>query len=694
MKVDDSRRGYLGMARARPEKVKEVLGTLRQLGPLSTFRKVMNRLDSFTPLGYSLAGQVIDVAADISDLEVGDMVACGGGELATHAEVNWIPRNLCAKIPRMITGPREGEFVPVEHAAFATVGSIAMQGVRQAAVQVGERVAVIGLGLVGLLASEILKAAGCTVLGFDIDHRKVTLARSLGIEAVTNSDGDDPVQVIESFTNGYGADAVLITTGTKSNRPIEIAGMIARDRATIVDIGINKMDVPWQLYYSKELVLRQSRSYGPGRYDLDYEVGGKDYPIGYVRWTENRNMQSVLELIASGRIDVSPLVTHRFDFDRAGDAYKLIAGSSDEFYVGILLDYDVNAQEGTRLQSKSLEVLPRGREGNLGLGVIGAGNFARTMLLPHLKRKDVELISVATATGISARDAARKFGFRTCTTDYRELLRDDAIEAVIIATRHNLHGPLVKEALQAGKNVYTEKPLCINTTQLEEIASVYDSLRARGAPPLLTVGFNRRFAPMVRQMKDFFHDRRGPMVVTCRVNAGTVPRDSWYQDPAVGGGRIVGEVCHFVDTLQYLCGAQPVRVTAHSVETDNRAVVRADNFIATFEFTDGSVGSIAYVATGDPSFPKEYFEAFADKKVAVLDNYTRLLTMSGGRRQLSRAAIQDKGHKAEMRHLVSTLTGGNEDPIGFASIYSTTMATLKILEALDGNTAVTVPLWS
>jgi polar amino acid transport system substrate-binding protein len=453
------------------------------------------------------------------------------------------------------------------------------------------------------------------------------------------------------------------------------------------------MDVPWQLYYSKELVLRQSRSYGPGRYDPSYELGGQDYPIGYVRWTENRNMQSVLELIASGRVNVLPLVTHRFPFARAAEAYELLAGDNDELYVGILLNYDVSEQRLDTARRRTLSITPRPADQKVRLGVIGAGNFARTMLLPHLNGKTADLVSVATSTGISARDTARKFGFRSCTTDYQDILQSQEIDAVIIATRHDLHGVIAKQALEAGKHVYVEKPLCLSEEQLVDIASAYRLREESGDPPLLTVGFNRRFAPMVRAMKRHFRNRHEPMVMTYRVNAGFIPKDSWYQNPSVGGGRIIGEVCHFLDTLQYICDSNPVRVSAQAIDTANQAVTPADNVIISVTFEDGSVGSITYLANGDPAFPKEYIEVFAEGRVAVLDNFTRLVTMSEGRKKTSRSKMQDKGHKDEMRELLATLSGEQPSPISFSSIFGTTMATFRILQALATQANVDVLTW-
>jgi len=683
MKVDDSKRSYLGMARARPEKVKQVIDTFKQLGPMATYRKVMNRLDSWTPLGYSLAGEVIEVGEGVTEFAVGDLVACGGGELATHAEVNWIPVNLCCRIPKVAEGVAADAngYLPTEQAAFATVGAIAMQGVRQAEVQVGESVAVIGLGLVGLIAGAILKAAGCRVIGLDIDPRKAELARAMGLDVAAAIGEIDVEQFVSSFTGGMGADAVLITTGTKSNAPIVTAGEIARDRATIVDIGINKMDVPWQLYYAKELVLKQSRSYGPGRYDDDYEMKGRDYPVGYVRWTEKRNMDSVLQLMASGRMDLASLITHRFKFDEAPEAYAILTGENTGFYVGVVLEYDAPAGEGV----PSRKIVMREGEGRakMGLAFIGAGNFARTMLLPNLKLPGVELVAVASATGLSGKDTAAKFGFRYCTTDYAELLGDDAVDTVMIATRHDLHGKLVCDAIEAGKHVYTEKPLCLNEDELDRIRDAYGRAVDGGSKQILTVGFNRRYAPLVCKTKAFYAGRTEPMIMHYRCNAGFMEKNNWYQDRAVGGGRIIGEVCHFIDTLQYLTGALPVSVYAQSIKTDNQATTLQDNVIITLQFDDGSVGSITYLGNGDPRFPKEYIEVFCENRVAVMDNFSTLTTMAKGKRDVTKARSQDKGQRAEMAALRDAVVEGQGNPIPFESVAATTLATFRILASLE-----------
>lgn len=692
MKVDDSKRSYVGMAKARPDKVKQAMETLKQHGPLTTYRKVMNRLDSFTPLGYSLAGKVIAVGKGVSEIRIGDMVACGGGELANHAEINWVPVNLCCKIPRLFEGVKgdDNGYLPSEQGAFATVGAIAMQAVRQAGVQVGENVAVIGLGLVGLLSCLILKAAGCNVMGIDIDEVKVDLALNIGVDVAGAIGGLDVEQTALSFSDGYGVDAVLITTGTKSNEPIVMAGEIARDRATIVDVGINKMDIPWQLYYSKELVLKQSRSYGPGRYDPNYEMNGHDYPIGYVRWTEKRNILSFLNLMAKGKIDVTRLITHRLNFTEATEAYKLIEGKSSESYVGIILKYDVSEENLKKIRVSTIHINPVKAGSGVNIGMIGAGNFARTMLLPHIKGKDVSLVGIATATGISAKDTARKFGFDMCTTDYTELFKNDIINTIMVATRHNLHGKLVLEALKVGKHVYTEKPLCFTEEELDQIKDTYYSLITNNksqitgnGTPLLMVGFNRRNAPLINEMKSFFANRKEPMIMHYRVNAGFKEKTDWYQDKDVGGGRIIGECCHFIDTLQYITDALPVSVFARTIKTDNQATTLNDNVIITIQFSDGSIGSLTYLANGDPRFPKEYIEVFCENRVAVKDNFSSLTTMANGKKKVKKAVLQDKGHKGEIKAFLDCVRTNKPAPISFQSICATTLTCFKIHESIE-----------
>lgn len=692
MKIDDSKRSYIGMAKARPEKVRQVVETLKQQGPVSTYRKVMNRLDSFTPLGYSLAGKVIAVGEGVTEFKQGDMVACAGADIATHAEINWIPVNLCCKLPRYKSGmENEGFYLSTKSAAFTTVGAIAMQGVRQAEVNVGENVAVIGLGLVGLLSCLILKAAGCNVIGIDLDSAKVQLALKIGVDSAVAIGDADVVQKAFSFSSGYGVDVVLITTGTKSNEPIILAGEIARDRGTIVDVGINKMDVPWDLYYSKELVLKQSRSYGPGRYDPEYEIKGKDYPIGYVRWTEKRNMDSFLQLLANGKIDLQPLITHEFSIDKASEAYGIIEGKTSAFYVGILLEYDISDERLSKNRCRTLKLKASEKVLPVNLGLIGAGNFARTMLLPYLKNSNVNMVSVATATGISCRDTARKFDFANCTTDYNELLEDHNINTILVATRHNMHGRLVIDALNNNKHVYTEKPLCLNEEELNEIKSLYTRKKYESDNnPLIFVGFNRRYAPLVKKMKDFFTGRSEPMVLSYRVNAGYKDKKDWYQDKQIGGGRIIGEVCHFIDTFQFLTDSEPESVFAQTIQSDNSMTTEEDNVIITINFSDGSIGSITYLANGDPQFPKEYMEVFSENRVAVMDNFTRLTTMSKGKKRRHRAFVQDKGHKAEMSVFIDSVKN-HHMPIDFSSLYATTITSFIVHQSILEQKMIRIP---
>ncbi|MEO5990746.1 MAG: bi-domain-containing oxidoreductase, partial [Ferruginibacter sp.] len=459
MKLKNADLNYFQMARKKPEQVKELLNTLTQLGPLATYRKVMNKLDSLSPLGYSLAGEVIQVGKDVEDLKIGDIVACGGAGYANHAELNFIPKNLCAKVP---------DGVELKDASFATIASVAMQGFRQTQSQIGENVAVIGLGLLGQILIQIIQANGCRAFGFDISQSKCDLAIANGAYFAQVASKTNFEEEIGLLTDGFGCDSIIITTGTSSNDPIILAGKIARDRAKVVDIGITKMDLPWDLYYHKELDFRFSRSYGPGRYDPTYEEKGVDYPIGFVRWTEQRNMMSVLQLLKDGKINFSKLITHEFDFKDAENAFLNIKEGKED-YLGVVLKYEANVNiDIKKIQLKKAESKP----GKVNVGVIGAGNYASTMLLPFLKDQ-ANLVGIATATGINAKDKAQKFNFNYATTDYQEMLSDPEISTVLISTRHNQHGTMVVNALEKGKNVYVEKPLAITIEEVRNITKSF-----------------------------------------------------------------------------------------------------------------------------------------------------------------------------------------------------------------------------
>ena len=636
MKVQTARKSLVGKARSRPDLVRQVLTTYKKEGFSSTYRKVMNRLESPAALGYSLTGAVVAVAPDVEDLAVGDLVACAGADYANHAEVVFVPRNLVVKLP---------PGTPMDLAAFTTLGAIAMQGVRQAEAQVGTTVGVVGLGLLGQITTQLLAVSGCRVFGIDLDPQRVALARELGAEGGCTRRDPALEQAIMSFTGGIGLDVVVITAATRGNDPIELAADIARDRGRLVVVGIIGMEIPHKIFYDKELELRMSRSYGPGRYDPVYEEGGVDYPVEYVRWTEGRNMQSFLHLLAAGKLNLGRLVTHRFPFGDAVQAYDLIAGPEANSVLGVIFQYDQAYKERPgEISFPQAAGEPRA----VRLGVIGAGNFARTMLLPHLKANpEVHLEAVATGTPHKTQDAARKFGFAMASCDGMEVIQSQGVNAVVIATRHNLHAPLTTAALRAGKAVFVEKPLALDEAELAEVIQAY----REAAHPLLMVGFNRRFAPMVVEAR-----RRmpaiGPYTFHYRVNAGFVPADNWYHDPVLGGGRLIGEGCHFIDLMLYFTGAVPVEVYAASM--DDAGVYRHDNLSVTVRFQDGSLGNLLYVACGDTSLPKERLEVFGGGMVAIIDDYRSLIVSHKGKRtQIKSRYAQDKGHKAEMAEFVN-----------------------------------------
>lgn len=669
MKVQESKLSLVGKARARPDQVKKVLESMAQQGPLATYRKVAGKLDSYTPLGYSTSGIVVEVGDGADGFEVGQRVACGGNQFAFHAEYNWVPKNLCVPMP---------EGVASADGAYATVGAIAMQGFRQSEAKLGESACVIGLGLVGLLLVQILQAAGLRVFGIDPDGSRCALAEQLGAVAASAPDGPTLANLksqVKLCTDGMGIDYVFLTAGGKSNGPVELAAELARDRAMVVDIGKCSLDLPWNAYYEKELELRFSRSYGPGRYDPNYEERGIDYPIGYIRWTERRNMQSFLELIRAGQIDVSALTSQTVAFEDASAVYEKL-NSGELKGIGTLFKYRVDAPAERRLVTPKPKAVAAAGEA-VKLGVIGAGNYASSMLLPHLaKRADVQLVEVATATALSAANAAKKFGFDRVSTDYQGLLADSEIDAVLIATRHGSHASMVCDALRAGKAVFVEKPLAINDEQLKAIRATMEET----GNDRVMVGFNRRFAPMLLALKDAWGDPVGPQVVQYRVNAGPLAAGSWYADARDQGSRFVGEGCHFVDTISWWLGSEPVAVSAASAKND------PDNMVVTLSYPDGSIATVAYLTDGDPRYPKEAMEVFGEGKVAKMDNFQRIELWQGGRRQLKKSTLQlDKGQKDEMAAFVDAVKSGSAMPISVESLFATTKATFGAMaSAADG----------
>lgn len=676
--VDLAQSSLVEKARKRPDLVRQVIEKVKLEGALTTYQRVMNKLDTLSPLGYSCAGTVLEVGEGVTDLHPGDLVACAGAGYANHAEVVSVPRNLVAKFSAI--GWKKN--VSFEEAAFTTVGAIALQGVRQAAPTLGETVAVIGLGLVGQLTVQLLKANGCRVLGMDLKSDRCQLARRLGADATATSNGAF-ADLCSAWTGGAGADAVLITASTKSNAPVKLSAEISRDRGRVVAVGLVSLDVPRKPFYEKELDLRLSRSYGPGRYDPGYEEHGHDYPIGYVRWTENRNMQAFLDLLAQDKIDVRPLITHRFPIEKATEAYDLITGERSDEALAVILTYPQAESQDAPMVSLNKRSEQSGRQrSNVRLGLIGAGNFAQGVLLPALKGVErAQLHAVCSASGLSARHVGEQYDAAYCTAEAEQIMEDDEIEAVLIATRHGSHARLVTQALEAGKHVFVEKPLALNEEQLHEIVETFNVQRSN-VPTLLMVGFNRRFAPLAVKMQEFL-DSAGPLVVHYRVNAGYIPPDVWVHDPVEGRGRIIGEVCHFVDFLQFLTGADPVTVHANSLRPDGGAEIPEDNVTIQITFSDGSVGSILYAANGDKAFPKERVEAFGGGRVAVLDNFRTLEMIQNGRRRVKRSWFkQDKGHAGELRAFTQVVRQGGSSPIAFSSLVKTTLTTFRVIDAL------------
>lgn len=667
-----ARKNLLLKARARPDLVREVVGKVRREGFLSAVQAIRSRLDQPLALGYSSAGRVVGIGEGITDIRVGDRVACAGAGYAVHAELACVPRLLVAKLP-------EPSPVTFDEAAFATLGSIALHGIRTADVKLGDTVAVIGLGLLGQLTVQILKAAGCHVLGMDIATNRAELASRLGADA-TAALPSEFRDLCYMRSRGTGVDAVLITAETQSSDPVNLAAEIARDRGIVVAVGMVGMEIERRLYYEKELDFRVSRSYGPGRYDAAYEQKGHDYPIGYVRWTETRNMEAFLELLTHGKLDLKSLITHRFSIERALSAYDLITGKTGEQFLGVLILYPDHPNQS--------QVLELGRRGSgsgtvkpVAIGLLGAGSFAMSTLLPAIKQvSGVEFVGVCNATGIRSRHAAEKFGFQYCTTDEQEILSDARISTVLIATRHHLHARQVVKALNAGKQVFCEKPLCLSQEELADVVRSY-SRSAQTQEPFLMVGFNRRFAPMTRKMKAFLSEIHEPLAMHYRVNAGYLALDHWVHDPEQGGGRILGEVCHFIDFLMYLADSPPLEVQASSLS--NSGQYSGENVVVSLRFANGSQGTIDYLANGDKSFSKERVEVFGGGAVAVLEDFRRLELVRHGKKQAMHARWrQDKGHRGECEALASAIREGQAAPIPFDQIVGATLAALRIQDSL------------
>ena len=671
--VDEGKKSLIEKARERPELVKQVIERAKTEGIIKTFNAVRSKLGSSTALGYSAAGIVLDVGDDVAEFRAGMRVACAGVGYASHAEVLSVPKNLCVRLP---------DEVSFEAGAFGTLGAIALQGVRLAEPTLGESVVVLGLGLLGQITVQLLKANGCRVFGIDLDRKKVELALELGADAAAISDGDVKRAVFD-WSRGRGADAVLITAATPSNQPVELAGEISRLKGRVVAVGMVGMDVPRNLYFKRELSLTVSMSYGPGRYDPEYEDRGHDYPFAYVRWTENRNIEAFLDLIATGRVNVERLITHRFPVEEGERAYQLIGGEVQEPYLGVILRYDTERELERRIEIKRSAKVTS--EKAVRVGLIGAGGYAQGMLLPHYKTAGVEFRAVTTASGLTAKDVAEKYGFNYCASSADEILDDGEVNLVIIATPHNLHAELARRALLKGKHVFVEKPLALNDEELEGVLNA-----AANSDRQLIVGFNRRFSPLARQAKDFFAGRHAPLSISYRVNAGRIPKSHWVQDAREGGGRIIGEVCHFVDLMQFLTSALTTSVYAESIESRNDEVIDEDNVFITLKFSDGSNGSIAYLAEGDKALSKERVEIFCEGKSFVLDDFRSAAMYRNGREENMRLRQQDKGQMDETRAVCAVVLEGKDAPIALEDLAATTRATFRIRESLRTGQAMSV----
>jgi polar amino acid transport system substrate-binding protein len=654
-------------ARARPDLVRKVVDRARMEGIRPALTAVRERLDALSPLGYSSAGMVLRVGTGVEGIVPGDPVACGGGGFANHAEVVAVPKNLAARIP---------DGVSFESAAYTTIGAIALHGFRRAEVQVGERVGVIGLGLVGQLAARIVTAAGCTVIGVDLNTEAVELAERGGALGLVRSQANLAERVLAA-TDNFGLDAVLVCAASQSSDPVRLAAQLTRERGRIVVVGDVPVEVDRAIMYDKELELRLSRSYGPGRYDRDYEQRGNDMPPAYVRWTEQRNLQAFLELVAEGRVDPTELTTHRFPVDNADEAYETLSSEHGNRPFGIVLEY---AYEERQVSVVTATARRASRAGPIRVGVIGAGSFARRTLIPALKGEGAILAAVATEGGLTAADVASRFGFERTGTD-EEILADDSIDAVVIATRHSSHAALAAAGLAAGKGVFIEKPLAIDQEQLAEVNATVT------ADSLLMVGFNRRFAPLVVRLKEELEQVTAPALLA-RVNAGPLPDDHWLHDPQEGGGRLAGEACHFIDLLAHLAGSRPVSVHAVAVAHPSRGLELSDDIASTLRFENGAVATLLYTGSGDPRLPKERVEAFGGGLAAVLDDFRRLELCRGGKRTLVKSS-QDKGHRAEIKLFLNAVRGEVTAPL-VESYLASTRATLAIAESLRTGSALEV----
>ncbi|MGE3062879.1 MAG: bi-domain-containing oxidoreductase [bacterium] len=663
MKVENGKMNLLEKAKAKPEQVKQVMDTVKQLGLQAAYRKVMNKLDSMTPLGYAMSGVVVETGSNVSHLKIGDRVAAGGGNYATHAEFNYVPENLCVKL---------SDKVDMKNASMATVAAIAIQGLRQANLQFGETIGIVGMGLIGQLMLQVARASGIRVLAIDIDEERVNISLKHGANAGAVPGRDDQVETAMSLTGGFGLDALFLASGTKSNSPIESAPKMLRDKGRLVDIGITTMDIPWQPYYDKELNIFMSRSYGPGRYDPLYEEHSIDYPISYVRFTEQRNMKTFIDMLEDGKIDVDYIISETMDFSKSADFYNSI-GESKSKYMSVVFSYNPSAE-----LKRTFDFKKPTANSTVKIGVIGSGNFAKTMLFPELKNKSgVEFVSLSTATGLSAENSRRKFNFSRIATTPEEVISDKDVNLLMVLTRHSSHASNIIKGLKADKFVYCEKPLALDETELKEIVEA-----RRSSTGDLFIGYNRRFSPAVKKVKQAFSGINSPKHLYYRINAGYMDKTNWYND-IEEGNRVVGEAGHFIDTALYIIDKRPVFVTGIFTGNSRADMKTKDNMNIIIEFEDGSVADILYFTFGDKTLPKEFLEISSSMQSAVLNNFKSLTFFKNNSSYKANLADSGKGHKQEMHSLLEIIKGNEKNPFSMDYLSLVSMLTFKAIESAD-----------
>jgi len=686
--IDLGKKSLLGKAKARPDLVRRFIDKAKKEGFLKTFNEALGRLDNPTPLGYSSAGIVIEVGKNIHGFSPGDRVACIGAGYASHADYVTMPENLCCRLP---------DNVSFEEASFGMLGIISLHGIRCAKLTFGETVAVVGLGLLGLLTVQILKAYGCNVVGMDIDMRKAEMAMQLGADQVYTSD-DDLKNGIDRTSKGFGADVVIITASSKSDGPINTAVEISRFGGRVVIVGVADIHPQRNELWQKEVEFIVSKAGGPGIFDPFYENMGIDYPIGLVRWTENRNLEEFLRLVLSKRVNVSELISHRFKIENAEAVYEDMLSNKRQQYIGVVLEYPAPPDDSAEVLTSFTRSFSRvrtfdssvrnGSEDTVSLGVIGAGLFGKAVFLPVLSQmKGARFHTLSTSSSPNAYHTGKKYGFENCSTDYLDVVNNSGIDSAIILAPHRLHSKMVIECLKAGKHVFVEKPLCVDEMELREIITVCTELEKNNALPNLMVGYNRRFSPHAFKIKEMLRQRQDPLVVHCRINPGFVGPDHWVHSEAEGGSRVIGEICHFVDLMIFLTGCCPVQVYADRVSGNNRTVVNSDNLSIVIKFADGSIGNIVYSASGTKSFSREYYEIFSDGRVITLNDFTATVMHREGNKQTFKTKTQEIGYREELQNFIDSARGIVAPQMSLEEIFSSTLTVFKINESLGSGKA-------